>query len=73
MKNNISDTRGSFIKSMAAAITVLFSISPFKVLANISKSHNNMKKKKETLLLGMVVFDGFQLLDTFGPLEMSDL
>lgn len=69
MKNNISDTRGSFIKSMAA-MTVLFSISPFKVLANISKSHNNMKKKKETLLLGMVVFDGFQLLDTFGPLEM---
>jgi putative intracellular protease/amidase len=64
-------SRRSFI-SAASAGTAISALS-----LTSSKSREPAPQEKETgtsadgkMILGMVVFDGFQLLDTFGPLEM---
>lgn len=62
--------RRTFIKSIIAG-SVLLTLSPLAGVAQTTKVDTAViKSKSNKLVLGMVVFDGFQLLDTFGPLEM---
>ena len=58
--------RRGFIRSVASGLMI--SMLPSSVLATELKLDKKMRNGK--LLLGMVVFNGFQLLDVFGPLEM---
>ncbi|ASK32638.1 dimethyladenosine transferase [Chryseobacterium sp. T16E-39] len=54
-----------------AAGTFILSLSPLIGFSQVKgKQTSIVKRSGDKLLLGMVVFDGFQLLDTFGPLEM---
>lgn len=54
-----------------AAGSLLLSLSPLMGLARITEKQTDMTENNDNkLLLGMVVFEGFELLDTFGPLEM---
>jgi hypothetical protein len=72
-------SRRTFISSTTAgsAMTAL-SLMSFSSLNSVSllnkmpdpKTHPLNVPDDKKLLLGMVVFEGFQLLDTFGPLEM---
>ncbi len=73
MKNNAdlnknSKSRRTFVTNAATVITA-FSLSP---LLSFSKPaiFSNTSSQDGKLTLGMVVFDGFQLLDVFGPLDM---
>lgn len=70
MKTERPGSRRYFIKSMVAG-TVLLSLGPLTGIARTIGAHAGMMENNDNKLqLGMVVFEGFQLLDTFGPLEM---
>ncbi len=70
MKKQSSKTRRSFIKSLAAGTTLLY-LSPLVGAAQTKQDElPALKSDNDKIILGMVVFDGFQLLDVFGPLEM---
>lgn len=71
MKKQIfPDSRRQFIKSMAAG-TVLLSVGSIPGITSAMEANkSSINIDGDKLQLGMVVFDGFQLLDTFGPLEM---
>ncbi|NJI73260.1 DJ-1/PfpI family protein [Sphingobacterium kitahiroshimense] len=70
MKKQSSKSRRNFIQSLAAG-TILLSLSPLVGVAQTKQDElPALKSNGNKLILGMVVFDGFQLLDVFGPLEM---
>ena len=63
-----SKSRRTFLTNMTAAITAI-SLSPISSFSQSSNlPYSNAQDGK--LTLGMVVFDGFELLDAFGPLQM---
>jgi len=60
--------RRTFLKALTlfGSASLYALLSPMKSSAAINASHHEDGK----LILGMVVFDGFQLLDVFGPLDV---
>ena len=70
MNGNFENSRRTFFGSLIATGIVLTSNSVNAVSTRIKKQMEDLKAQNEKLILGMVVFDRFQLLDTFGPLEM---
>jgi Transcriptional regulator containing an amidase domain and an AraC-type DNA-binding HTH domain len=69
LKNN-QNSRRSFINSLFAIGTLATALRPFRSLAEDNSGTTYVVKDDKKLILGMVLFDRFQLLDTFGPLEM---
>lgn len=70
MREKLANSRRSFLKSITAG-SVMLTLSPLTAIAqSTSTALPKKSSENEKLKLGMVVFDGFQLLDTFGPLEM---
>jgi len=65
MHNN---SRRKFIASIATGAAALTLTPALSFAGNPAFKPGIADPKK--MVLGMVVFDGFQLLDTFGPLEM---
>ncbi|SDL37486.1 DJ-1/PfpI family protein [Pedobacter antarcticus] len=66
--NNNSNNRRGFIK--AATLLGAAYLYPMVSFADTSPGLNSTLPAQEKLVLGMVVFDGFQLLDVFGPLDI---
>ena len=58
--------------SLSATGTALsaLSILPLSGMAETKRGNITTQAEDKKMILGMVVFEGFQLLDTFGPLEM---
>lgn len=63
-------TRRTFLRSTGAALTLLG--VPFSRSYGQTQpvTENKQPLENEKITLGMVIFDGFQLLDVFGPLDM---
>ena len=64
-------SRRVFLSNTAkgTAMTTL-SILPLSVMSKNNFSEAGKASDEKKMILGMVIFEGFQLLDTFGPLEM---
>lgn len=65
----IPDARRQVVKCIATN-TILFSMGIPGISSAVGAENYPAKSNVNKLKLGMVVFDGFQLLDVFGPLEM---
>ncbi|MCF2501316.1 DJ-1/PfpI family protein [Dyadobacter chenhuakuii] len=70
MTENLQNSRRTFIGSLLTSGVLLAGDPVESVSTNLDKSMENSNAPNDKLILGMVVFDRFQLLDTFGPLEM---
>jgi len=65
---NQSNQRRTFLK--AATLFGAASLCPILSIASTSPIVNAAPQADGRLILGMVVFEGFQLLDVFGPLDI---
>src|SRR5215217_5793791 len=60
--------RRTFLK--AATVLGAAALSPVPLFGNAPATSKTESQADGRLVLGMVVFDGFQLLDVFGPLDV---
>ena len=66
----LPNSRRTFIGSLLTSGLLLAGNPAKAVTKNLDRNMENSNEQKDKLILGMVVFDRFRLLDTFGPLEM---
>jgi len=70
MNQNFKNSRRTFLGALATSGIILAG-DPVKAIAkDVDRRMEDSNTQNDKLILGMVVFDKFQLLDTFGPLEM---
>lgn len=70
MIENFNNSRRTFIGLLLTSGMLLAGDPVESVSKNLNNSIEYSNAPNDQLILGMVVFDRFQLLDTFGPLEM---
>ena len=70
MTENLQSSRRTFIGSLLTSGLLFSGDSVEAASKNLNRSFEDSNAPNDKLILGMVLFERFQLLDTFGPLEM---